>query len=258
MKKKVKTVAQLVREKKVNDIYQTKDYSLFHFHKENRELKPNKVKKLVKAMSKDGYINQPIKIDTEGAIIDGQHRFEAARTVGVPILYFIDRSSMDLYENMAKTNTYADPWMKKDHVHGLAKKGLHSYLILLNFMNAYPQFSITECIMYLNNNFTGVDGDKFKTGKWKHQNVAIAKKWADNILRVQKYFPDGYNKSTFVRAMVVIFKRYPQFDFESFLHKIKIRPTSIYRCTSVPENRIMIENIYNYRRPNDDKLNLRF
>jgi len=258
MRKKVKRVVELTRERKVNDIFQSSNYSLFKFHKENRELKPNKVRSLVRAMTKDGFLNQPIKINEDGTIIDGQHRFEAARTVGVPILYFIDRSGMNLYDNMAKTNTHSNPWMKKDHIHGLAKKGLQSYRNLYNFMNEYPQFSVTEAIMFLHNNFTAIDGEKFKMGKWKSKDMGVAKKWADNITRLEPVFPDGYNKSTFVRAMVIIFKRYPQFDFESFLAKVEKNRSMIYRASTVPLNREMIEKVYNHHRRSEDKLNLRF
>ncbi len=50
----------------------------------------------------------------------------------------------------------------------------------------------------------------------------------------------------------------PDFKFEEFLHKVKLRPSSIYVCGDKKSYAEMIEDIYNYKRRNDEKLNLRF
>ena len=50
----------------------------------------------------------------------------------------------------------------------------------------------------------------------------------------------------------------PEFKFEEFLHKVKLRPGMIHLCGSVELYLEMIEEIYNHHRRTQDKLNLRF
>jgi len=84
----------------------------------------------------------------------------------------------------------------------------------------------------------------------------VATVWAENLLSLKQYFPKGYNKAIFVRAMVKIFSKKSEFDFNQFLHKVELRPGMIHLCGSVELYIEMIEEIYNYKRR--DKINLRF
>jgi hypothetical protein len=47
------------------------------------------------------------------------------------------------------------------------------------------------------------------------------------------------------------------FKFEEFLHKVKLRPGSIFLCGDKRAYSMMIEDIYNYRRRNEEKISLR-
>ena len=46
------------------------------------------------------------------------------------------------------------------------------------------------------------------------------------------------------------------FEFTEFLQKIKIQPTALQDCNTVDQYKLLIEEIYNYKRR--DKVNLRF
>ena len=68
---------------------------------------------------------------------------------------------------------------------------------------------------------------------------------------------EGYNRSSFVRALVKILTRTKEFSFPEFVRKVKIRPTNIHYCGSVDEYVKMIEEIYNFGRNKGGRLNLR-
>jgi hypothetical protein len=246
------------RSKKVNDIFESKDYGLFKFDPINREINPAKVRRLIASMSKVGFLNQPIKINEDGVIIDGQHRFVAAQTLKLPVLYYIDRSSIDLYDNMSLTNDNTNPWCKQDHIHGLAKKGLSHYQHLIKFQTEFPEFTLTEQLMFMSNAFTNVSKDKFRKGKWEHKNMDVARKWATDLMSLKPYFKQGFNKSLFVRAIIDIMAKHPDFKFKEFFRKVQLRPGMIFLCGDVTGYKVMIETIYNYKRPASEKLNLRF
>jgi hypothetical protein len=46
------------------------------------------------------------------------------------------------------------------------------------------------------------------------------------------------------------------FEFTEFLQKLKLQPTALQDCATVNNYKVLIEEIYNYRRK--DKVNLRF
>lgn len=241
----------------VNEHFQTKEYHKFRLTAVNREINPNKVKRLANSMSKIGFINEPIKVNEVGEIIDGQHRWLAAQKVGVPILYYIDRSPMPLFENMVATNSNGSPWTKQNSIHGLASK-YPDYLRLEKFQAEFPEFTLTEQIMFMNNSFTGINKNKFERGEWKHKDLNIARQWATGLMGIKPYFPKGYNKSLFVRAMIDTLSKHPSFKLDEFIRKVQLRPGSIFLCGDVPSYKVMIESIYNYRRNNAEKINLRF
>src|SRR5574344_417566 len=78
--------------KPVNRIYRSSDLSIFKLCDKNRSINQGHVKKLVKSMKVHGFLPDPIRVSDDYIVIDGQHRLEAARKVGIPVLYFIDNT----------------------------------------------------------------------------------------------------------------------------------------------------------------------
>lgn len=243
--------------KVVNEILRTTDYSIFKYDKRNRPVNQRRVKQLVKSMREKGFTNQPIKVTMHGAIIDGQHRLEAAKIAKVPVLYFIDNSKGTLFEKAADSNRLSKVWSKQDYLHGLAEQGIYSYVVLTEFQKKYPEFRLTELMMMLQNNSASITVADFSVGKWKVNNVKLAEKWASNILKLKDYYPE-YKKSIFVRSMIEIFTQHPEFNFDEFLHKVKLRPAMLYPCGTRAQYKQMVETIYNYHRNKSDKIRLRF
>jgi hypothetical protein len=128
---------------------------------------------------------------------------------------------------------------------------------LEEFGKKFPMFTLTERLMLLQNSGTKhADKRAFADGKFAVGNVKTAELWANYLLELRPYFENGYNKSNFVRTILTIMEKKNEFKFEEFLHKVKIRPTSIKLCGDKKSYAEMIEGIYNYRR--SDKINLRF
>ena len=98
--------------KKVNQVFQTKNYGIFKFRNDNRVVNPTHVKKLSEKMKNIGWIpGSYVVINEKGEIIDGQHRVTAAMSVGVPISYTIERKSnfdtiRSLNQNQKKNNNF--------------------------------------------------------------------------------------------------------------------------------------------------------
>ena len=80
--------------KKVNEVYQTKEYNKFKLIKGNRLIKQPKLRKLEKSMTKEGWVSGSyVIVNSKWEIIDGQHRVTAAMETGVSIQYILESSA---------------------------------------------------------------------------------------------------------------------------------------------------------------------
>lgn len=243
--------------KQVNSVFQTKDYGMFKFREDNRVLNQNHIKKLSDKMKNVGWIQGSYAVVNEkGEVIDGQHRIKAAMIANVPVNYTVEKKAS--FDTIRGLNQNQKNWSMYDHIHGYVTENNPHYIRLNNFMERHPDFRITECLMFLQNNALPVDKHIFETGKWESKNVTKADEWASNIESLKPYFEKGFNKSIFVRAMVKLLSKKPEFKFDEFLHKVKLRPGMIHLCGSVELYIEMIEELYNHHRRAQDKLNLRF
>jgi ParB-like nuclease domain len=241
----------------------TQNLGMFKLHNVNREVDSPRVKRITESMKKDGLKLVPIIVNSNFVVVDGQHRVTAAKEAGKGIYYIVDNTipntTKGIFEAARKFNQNMKEWGKKDYIHGFSEQGNKSYKTLEEFSKEFPMFSLTERIMLLQNSGTRhVDKQDFADGKFIVGDMDKAKEWANNLLQLKPYFEKGYNKSVFVRTLLTIMEKKPDFKFEEFLHKVKLRPSSIFMCGDKKSYAEMIEDIYNYKRRTDEKLNLRF
>jgi|694.fasta_scaffold10764_20 hypothetical protein len=245
----------------------TTNLGTFRYHEVNRDFhnieSQNRIKRIAESMKTEGLLPHAIVVTSKFYVVDGQHRLEAARIAGKGIYFFIDEkipnTAKGIFEAAKRYNRDAKVWSKKDYIHGYSEMGNESYTILEEFGKKFPMFTLTERLMLLQNSGTKhADKRLFADGKFAVGNVKTAEKWANYLLELKPYFENGYNKSNFVRTILTIMEKKKEFKFEEFLHKVKVRPTSIKLCGDKKSYAEMIEGIYNYKRRDDEKLNLRF
>ena len=237
----------------------TKDLSIFKLHPSNRKVDMNRVKKIAASMKEDGLFLEPIIVSSHMYVADGQHRLEAAKIAGCGIYYIVDYAIKGIFAAAAQRNRNAKSWSKNDYVDGLAAEGVHNYKVLQGFAKKYPMFTLTEQILLLQNSANSGSKDSFINGNLKIGSEIMAEHWANRLIRLREYFPKGYNTSNFVRTMIILFeKKSGVFNFEEFMHKLELRPTALKPCGDKRSYSELIEDIYNYKRRNDEKVSLRF
>lgn len=243
--------------KQINKVFQTKNYAMFKFRNDNRDVIESHVKRLAKNMKEQGWIKGSIAIVNEkNEVIDGQNRIKAAIIAGVPVDFIVVRGAGQ--KEIIGNNKITKPWSIVTYMDYHVKLGNESYIALKKFLEDYPMMKFTEATMFLNNGLASADREAFEAGTWKAKSVTLGRKWANQILELKPYFEKYYNRTIFVRAMIKVLSKKPEFSFDEFLHKVKLRPTMLQPCGTVEQYVMMIEEIYNYRRRNDEKLNLRF
>ena len=73
-------------DKSLTTIHKTTDYDKFNLKFGNRPIDNAHVKKIMRSMTEE-FINVPIAVNKRYEIVDGQHRFTAAKALGLPIFY---------------------------------------------------------------------------------------------------------------------------------------------------------------------------
>jgi hypothetical protein len=256
--------------KVVNQVNQTNDYTKFKTLKGNRNVNKLHIKRLQKSF-KQSYLLSPIIINQNYEIIDGQHRFEAAKAENLPI-NFILCNDYGLTE-VQLLNTNMKNWKKEDYLNAYCDLGYKNYLIFRNFMRKYPDFGIAACEVLLtgtlNPGHKSTSKKEFRSETNKSGSYAIryfqegdleipdyeqSVDSAERILMIKPYY-DGFARPTFVRAICGVF-RVSEYEHAKLIDRLKSNPNSIEHCSNVTQYKLLIEDVYNFRSRN--KVSLRF
>lgn len=112
-------------------VRKTNCYSRFKFVNGNREIKNiDKNASVKQSIIEHGYYRLPILVNEKYEIIEGQHRFQACKELGLPIFYIIQNGLTA--EDCAPINSYRKNWVIKDYVHLYASEDIgYRYFELL-------------------------------------------------------------------------------------------------------------------------------
>lgn len=253
----------------VGNVYETRDLSQFTTIKGNRPPNPQHIRRLVASIEERGFLQVPIIVNEKYEVIDGQHRLLAAKETNTSIYYIIVPGYK--LEHVHALNMNQKNWSKIDFMDGYADMGVEAYVKLRNFYNKNNDFSLTSCLAMCSNtanNSTGMLSQKyhkgratsknmkqvFEEGTWTGKNFDLAQEWANKIRMVKPYY-DGYNRVVFVGTMINMFRN-KNYDHYEFLNKLSMQPRRLVDAANREQSKLLIEEIYNYRRKN--KVNLRY
>jgi len=254
--------------KVINQVYTTTDYSVFKNLQGNRNVNKLHVRRLRESF-KNAYLLSPIIVNENYEIIDGQHRYAAAKELQKPINYIVC-TEYGLKE-VQILNTNMKNWSKTDYLNAYCDLGYPEYLKFRNFMQRFKGLDIKASEALLTNRATGTrkrsskdfkDLNKqgsyairyFEEGDLKIHDYYLAIENAEKIMMIKPYY-DGFNRAIFVFAMIGMFK-HQNYNHSQFIKKLSANPTSLQHCSNVTQYKLLIEDIYNYR--SREKVSLRF
>ena len=149
--------------------YETNSYSSFKRINGNRDLSENNVKGIIKNIKEHGLKPTIIIVNEKMEIIDGQHRVEALKRLGLPILFQVHKG-LGL-EDCIAMNTQVLKWNSNDYVESYAELGNKEYMELQRLANLFPNFSRNNIVAIINNQSTNGVSSVLKNGtlKLKHK-----------------------------------------------------------------------------------------
>jgi hypothetical protein len=160
------------------------------------------------------------------------------------------RTSIDL-------NTNLKNWQADDFLEGYCELGLEDYLIYRDFKEKYGfGHDETKTLLVGTLSSDGNQVDHFRNGTFKVRDLKRAEKNAEKILMIGNYY-DGYRRRAFVKAMLQLFNN-KEYNHAEFLNKLSYQSMKLVDCTTFKQYITLIEEIYNYKRYRDNKINFRF
>lgn len=209
---------------KYNFIYFSKNYDMFEYISGNRivNLSPK-----LKASIRENGILQPIIVNEKFEIVDGQHRFAAAKETNHPIKFFILYTSELRDEIMVELNISQKRWRREDYIHYYAQKGNANYQELESLIEIYSKkpykvsATVIETIAAGMYSFSyNSSNNKLEDGEFKLHN----KKGRDMFFEYYKRLIDESGNLSFSREFLLPFHKlmaYKQFDIEHFIARCK-------------------------------------
>jgi hypothetical protein len=228
----------------VAKIMETTDYVRFELARFNRDVK--KTRKLEKSMRAHGWLDaHPLHVVKNGSgkllIKAGHHRFEVAKTLGIPVKYVICADSATINELEEATT----PWSLKDYLGSYIRVGIDSYLAV----EAYHKktgISLSQCISLLSGESAGSSNKthQFRRGELEIGDANHAVAVGDIVSHLSK---SGIKFAT-ASALVAAISRIvwlPEFNAEVFKQKISVFGHLFEKRSDKIEYCDLIEAIYN-------------
>lgn len=230
----------------------TTDYDQFKTLEGNRDINKLHLSRLMASFERTPLITVII-VNEKREVIDGRHRLQVAKSLGLPIWYIVIPGYG--LEEVHILNANQKNWSADDYLKGYCDMGLEHYVVYRDFKDEFGfDHNTTRTLL----TGTAVSGrcTEFYEGRFEVADLDRAYKWAEQIRNVAPYY-NGWKRRSFIHAMVSLFKR-PQFDYSRFVMKIKSQPTRLIDCADTSRYVELIEEVYNYRCSEKNKINLRF
>jgi hypothetical protein len=235
-------------------IHETDNYGQFSRECRNRPLVEKHVIELMDSIRcKNLLSSYPIVVDPSLNVLDGQHRLEAARRLGVPI-FFIVEGAMSI-DDVGRVNSAQRGWTKENNLEFYASGGNQNYLALKAFLSQYPWMSLTAAseVCYYGDRVRR--GDVFDNGQYVANDIEFAHKVAKAALDFKPYVK-WYRETTFILTMRNLLSN-AAYDHARMVRKLRRCSTKLRKGTDIASYISMLNDIYNYGEGEDNKVFLR-
>lgn len=170
----------------------TTDYSIFKIIDKNREIVPRHLKRLKEAIGARNFLRLfPIIVNSEGHIIEGQHRYISAKELKLPLYYIVDDEIQP--SDIAMINNNRKSWTARDYIDFYAKSGNEHYKHMRKLSQQHPKLTITTLMRLVDKSrgdywSGGGDTHTMRNGKWEAPNHKVAFAIAELCERMLKQY----------------------------------------------------------------------
>jgi hypothetical protein len=223
-------------------IYKTMDYNKFKFSGLNRT--PKHFKKIIESIKKGDFTAyNPIMVvvmeNGDLLIIDGQNRYMACKTLGLPIHFVVSEEAN--IEDAPILNNASKNWAGREYVEHFAKMGHIDYIKVLEANKKYgaPLSSIVSVCSCQNLYNEHLKRGTYKISEKRNPNE-LCEHWKD----VVKYIPFAKTDRFFTTLATCFYNE--NYDTNRMMEKLSKCSGIMFEQPNRPLITKEIEKVYNY------------
>ena len=232
-----------------NKFFETRDYSIFKKVRGNRPVDAAHVQQLKKLIA-DKDLMDPIRVNKNKEVVDGQHTLQARKELGLPVPYIIINSDDPL--DVARLKTGRKNWSLDHYLHHHCARGKMDYKILKSKMTQYG-IPVAETLVLLQKVNTKYrrHSDEFKLGTFKIPAGGIqhCDRIGAQLLKLKKYFLGTEDTRRRIKRACVtaylISDKHPKWDFDRFYTACKTKSAWFLSGTSTEDYINIFQKIFN-------------
>lgn len=240
----VKSSNHTQKDTTVNTVRQTSNYSKFATLGGNRKLNELHLKRLLSSVKTSNLLSSnPILVNEKYQIIDGQHRFQVCKELGLPI-YYLMTENLGLSE-VQTLNANAKNWRMEDYIDGYCDMGLPEYCYFQSQMKKTGYGVTILLAVFAGGGMSGNAMYSLKDGNLSlpHKNRGlVVLQW----IKDWKNYYEGADRRTFVLALVQLYN-VKGYNHEKMMQKLHYQSMKIVDCTNVKTYLALLEEVYNFR-----------
>lgn len=228
-------------------IYKTKEYHKFKLIGGNREVKDSHLKPLMKSVADNNLLEfNPILVNEDFEVIDGQHRLRAAEILGIPV-YYITLVGGRIPE-VVTFNTNTRNWSLEDFLELNIKRGNEHYIKLKEYCDKYKlSISSTLVLLHAPTKKPGSLVTAFKNGEFRVTTPLFAQEVGDRLLEYEPLIPKNvYLSREFVKAITEM-TRQDIYEHGIMVRKLSINGQNLIRAPHLKDMYRQLEEIYNFK-----------
>jgi hypothetical protein len=221
-------------------------YSLFDAHEHQQPMSEKHVRHLKESMREYGYFpSQSVQVYRKGrrfVIIDGHHRFTAAKELGIPFTYVVEPESHgDLIglvneKKNWKPESYVSLYAGQDNVH---------YQTLLVYVGKGIPLHAAASLLYGHSAGSGSLSGVIRDGSFKVKTQDAANQIVSIFERVGEQVP--VVKSRVYIEAISLLLYVEEFDPSTFCDRTLANCRMFAKCSTRDQALDLIEEVYNFR-----------
>lgn len=235
-------------------IKKTEDLSIFKKHPLNREVLDSNVSKIMNSIKIKNLLDKrPILVNEKMEIVDGQHRLEACKRLGISIYYEIEKTLEA--KDIILLNANQKGWGLIDYIQFHARSGNKNYIDILELSETLklPPAVMIRLISRTSGFYARIKAGNFQMPPQESGKIEEIKKiigtYDDTItflhskLLGDKHFLNGDR----FKAVLMQFLSMELVDLSIFLKKVVQRIDLVCQRATKLAYHLMWREIYNYR-----------
>jgi len=226
----------------------SKSYHLFEYHPSQQPLSTAHVSKLADAIRKNGFLpSKPVQVFAKNnryTIIDGHHRFEAAKSLGVEF-FFVEEPPCHA-DLIGQENSLVRKWSNMSFVNFYKDKGLKDYLELSYYLRFGFPLQSAGSLLNGESAHSGNAGRLIRNGTFKVKTTQSID-YIMQVINEAGHVAPELRKQAYIEAISMLLF-VPEFDRTSLVKKILGLPKAITRAADRKQALQCIEEAYNFHR----------